>query len=236
MKARSEQLAAAGSSASPNNRPKSPVRRLPPEQRRAMILDRAIVFFAEYGLTAQTRALANACGVAQRLLYRYFPSKSALLAEVYDKGILQPFQTDWIKLLKDESRPLDERLNAFYRAYYADVLTRRWLRLFLYASLADARMAPDYIRTVIMDMLETIVRVTARDQGVRLPRDIVVLHEIGWVLHGAISHLAIRRHLYAASKALPVERVIALHVRAFVASFADVVAEARSQEAARRTA
>ncbi len=234
MKARSEHLA--GNAPAQRPKRKGPVPRMPPEQRRAQILDRAIVFFAEYGLTAQTRALANACGVAQRLLYRYFPSKSALLTEVYRKGILQPFQTDWIALLKDETRPLDERLNDFYRAYYEEVLTRRWLRLFLYASLADARMAPDYIRSVIMDMLETIVRVTARDQRVTLPRDPAVLHEIGWVLHGAISHLAIRRHLYAASKALPVERVIALHVRAFISSFADVVAEARTQPPLRRSA
>ncbi|MGI9423505.1 MAG: TetR/AcrR family transcriptional regulator [Hyphomicrobiaceae bacterium] len=234
MKARSEHLAGASSADKPKS--KAPVPRLPPEQRRAMILERAIEFFAEYGLTAQTRALANACGVTQRLLYRYFPSKAALLSEVYKKGILQPFQKDWIKLLKDESRPLDERLNTFYHDYFREVLTRRWLRLFLYASLADARMAPEYIRSVIMEMLETIVRVTARDQGVNLPRDPAVLHEIGWVLHGAVSHLAIRRHLYEASQGLPVERVIALHVRAFVASFPDVVAEARGQRAPSRQA
>src|SRR6185312_1087476 len=59
------------------------VTRLPPAERRAKILDRATDFFAEYGLTAQTRALAASCGVAQRLLYRYFPSKSQLLDEVY---------------------------------------------------------------------------------------------------------------------------------------------------------
>ena len=55
------------------------VARMAPAERKAMILARAIDFFAEYGLTAQTRALAAACGVAQRLLYRYFPSKAALL-------------------------------------------------------------------------------------------------------------------------------------------------------------
>jgi AcrR family transcriptional regulator len=50
--------------------------RMAPADRKAMILSRATEFFAEYGLTAQTRALAAACGVAQRLLYRYFPSKA----------------------------------------------------------------------------------------------------------------------------------------------------------------
>jgi hypothetical protein len=41
------------------------VARMAPADRKAMILTRATEFFAEYGLTAQTRALAAACGVAQ---------------------------------------------------------------------------------------------------------------------------------------------------------------------------
>src|SRR5258708_33744603 len=52
--------------------------RLPPAERRARILASATDYFAEYGLTAQTRALAAPCGVAQRLLSPYFPPKPRL--------------------------------------------------------------------------------------------------------------------------------------------------------------
>jgi hypothetical protein len=36
-------------------------------------------------------------------------------------------------------------------------------------------------------------------------------------LHGAISHFAIRRHLYGASGQMPSEQIIELHVRVFLA-------------------
>ncbi len=194
--------------------------RLPPAERRAKILASAADFFAEYGLTAQTRALAAACGVAQRLLYRYFPSKAALLDEVYREAIVSPFKAVWLVQLRDRSGPLEQRLLEFYRNYYDTVLTRRWLRLFLYASLAEARMAPDYISAIVFELLETIVREAAHEMKVELPKDPALLHEVGWTLHGAVSHLAIRRHLYGASLDVAEQRVLALHVRGFLGGFA----------------
>ena len=200
------------------------VPRLPPAERRAQILARASEFFAEYGLTAQTRALAAACGVAQRLLYRYFPSKAALLDEVYREAIVSPFKAVWLVQLRDRSGSFEQRLLAFYQNYYRTVLTRKWLRLFLYASLAEARMAPDYISVIVFDLLETIVREAAHEQRVELPKDPALVHEVGWMLHGAVSHLAIRQHLYNASLDVAEERVLALHVRGFLAGFAALAA------------
>src|SRR5262245_51524591 len=142
VKARSELLI--GTAAPARAKTAGPVPRLPADQRKAMILARASDFFAEYGLTAQTRPLAAARGVTQRLLYRYFPSKAALLAAVYGEAIVAPFKAVWIVQLKDRKQPIEQRLFAFYRNYYREVLTRKWLRLFLYASLAEATMAPDY--------------------------------------------------------------------------------------------
>ena len=201
-----------------------------PEQRRALILQRAIEFFAEYGLTAQTRALADACGVAQRLLYRYFPSKAALLSEVYNEAIASPFKAVWRVQLKDRSRPWEERLTTFYISYFNELLTRRWLRLFLYASLAEARMAPDYNQAILLDTLELVVAETAADQNVDLPKDIALLHELAYILHGTVSHFAIRRHIYSASRHVPVDKIIAMQVRSFLAGFASAAAAARALE------
>ena len=208
--------------------------RLPPAERRARILARATDFFAEYGLTAQTRALAAACGVAQRLLYRYFPSKAALLDDVYREAIVSPFKAVWLVQLRDRGRPLEQRLLEFYQNYYDTVLTRKWLRLFLYASLAEARMAPDYISAIVFELLETIVREAAHEMKVDLPKDPALLHEVGWMLHGAVSHLAIRRHLYSASPDVAEQRVLALHVRGFLGGFASLAARARDFEAVAR--
>lgn len=229
MKARSQLLSGVGQPARRNN--KKPIPRMAPEQRRALILQRAIEFFAEYGLTAQTRALAAACGVAQRLLYRYFPSKAALLSEVYSKAIESPFKAVWRVQLKDRTQPWDKRLIAFYISYFNELLTRRWLRLFLYASLAEVRMAPDYNQAILLEALEIIAVETAADQKIELPRDRALLHELAYILHGTVSHFAIRRHIYGASQKVVVDQIIAMQVRSFLASFASAAAEARAIEA-----
>lgn len=227
MRARSDLLSGA---ARPKKNEKQVIRRMAPAERKAMLLARATDFFAEYGLTAQTRALADACGVAQRLLYRYFPSKSALLKEVYEEAIVAPFKAVWLVQLKDRSQPLETRLTVFYQLYYEAVLTRKWLRLFLYASLAEARMAPDYIQAIIMEILDTIVVEAACDRHLDLPRSRAIRNEIAWTLHGAVSHFAIRRHLYTASQNVAVDDVLALHIRAFLVAFPEIVAEARGRE------
>jgi AcrR family transcriptional regulator len=228
VRARSELVSGAASRR--QSKKAAPALRLPPAQRKALILARASEFFAEYGLTAQTRALAEACGVTQRLLYRYFPSKAALVAEVYGEAIVAPFKAVWLVQLKDRSQPVEERLCTFFSNYYREVLTRKWLRLFLYASLAEATMAPDYTQAIILEMLEVIVAEVAREQGVSVPRQRRIVHEIGWVLHGTVVHFAIRRHIYGLSKEVDEDKVIALHVRSFIAGFAATVEAAKAGE------
>ena len=198
-------------------------RRMPRAERKAQILATAAEFFANHGLTAQTRRLADACGISQRLLYRFFPTKEVLVAEVYRSEILGHFKGHWFAQLQDRTRPMEERLLGFYQEYLATVLTRSWLRLFMYASLADARMAPDYIASIVRQLLETIVTEVAHEQQVELPEEAPVRHEIGWALHGAISHYAIRRHLYGASDDVAEEVVVRMHVRLFLSGFSGML-------------
>ncbi len=228
MKAKSDLLAAARRSTEPRTKPRKPrPPRLPKEERRAQILAQAVKFFAEYGLTAQTRALAESCGVSQRLLYSFFPSKAALLEEVYRSEIAGPFKAIWFADLKDRSHTVEQRLVRFYNEYYDTVTTRRWLRLFLYASLAEMEMAPAYIAAIVTHMLEIIVAEAAHEQGLKVPADPAMVQEVGWILHGAISHLAIRRHVYANANPLPAHDVVALHIRAFVAGLPAVLPAAK---------
>jgi len=57
--------------------------RLDPDERRAQLLSAARKVFADKGLAgASTRDIAREAGVSEGLLYRYFPSKTALHAEV----------------------------------------------------------------------------------------------------------------------------------------------------------
>lgn len=218
MKAKSDLLTSIRQKSAPAG--KSPARRatvrMPAAERRAQILKKAFEFFSEYGLTAQTRALADACGVSQRLLYSVFPNKSALINAVYETEIAGVFKAVWFIQLRDRSKPMEQRLNAFYREYYSAVVTRRWMRLFLYASLAEVEIAPTYIASIVMHLLETLMEEAVHEAGLRMPEDHAQLQEIGWILHGAVSHLAIRRHIYQDKTPFAAEKVIEMQVKSFL--------------------
>lgn len=192
-------------------------------ERRAQILTTASEFFAENGLTGPTRRLADAAGVSQRLLYRFFPTKEDIVAEVYREEILGAFKGRWFADLQDRSRPVEQRIRQFYVDYLDTTLTRKWMRLFLYASLADSSMAPDYIASIVTQLLEVLISEAAAELGVTLPDDRATVHEMAWTLHGAISHYAIRRHIYKASQQVPEDVVVAMHVSMFLAGLGPMV-------------
>ena len=223
MKAKSDKLKAMrrDTSAKPEAKAtpslRKPTARMPARERRAQILEKAFEFFSENGLTAQTRALADACGVSQRLLYSIFPSKADLISAVYEAEIAGPFKAIWFVRLRDRQEPLQKRLVNFYSEYYNAILTRRWLRLFIYSSLAEVEIAPTYIAEIVRNLLQTITEEAAFDASVTPPSDPALMQEIGWVLHGNISHLGIRRHVYKDTTSVPVEKVIDMHVTAFLA-------------------
>ncbi|MCR5857511.1 TetR/AcrR family transcriptional regulator [Mesorhizobium sp. J428] len=97
------------------NERQAPARkRYAPSERRRMILDGAISFFAEYGLDGSTHLLAKHLGVTQPLIYQYFPSKEDLIDAVYEEVFRGRWSSRWDTLLADRARPLEERLNAFF--------------------------------------------------------------------------------------------------------------------------
>jgi len=187
-----------------------------PQDRRRQILDMAAEFFAENGLAAQTRGLAAACGISQRLLYRYFPTKEALLDEVYRTAIAGPFKAMWFAELVDRRLSVEARLIRFYKDYFSTVFTSKWLRLFMHSSLADTGMAPTYTSSIILQLLETIVIEAAHEQSIPIIADKDLQHEIGWTLHGALSHYAIRRHLYGFTQHATEDAVLAIHIAQFL--------------------
>jgi AcrR family transcriptional regulator len=204
---------------------KPPRRRLTHEERKALILDRAADYLSENGFPVRTRRLAAAAGISQRLIYYFFPNKSALIDEVYNSAIQGPFKAIWFVELADRSRPIEDRLRAFYKDYFTTILTRRWTRLLLYSSFSKQNLAPKYIQLIILRLLETIVAEVAAEKEVTLPSDKAIVHEIGWILHGAVSHLAIRRHLFHANLTVPEELVVNTQISAFLGGFG-AVAEA----------
>ncbi|WP_341860815.1 TetR/AcrR family transcriptional regulator [Gymnodinialimonas sp. 57CJ19] len=183
----------------PTEPPKQPRRRLSSEERRQEFLTKAIEFFAQEGFESSTRELARRLGVTQPLLYRYFPSKSDLIAEVYDAVYVKRWQDEWGTLLRDRSRPLRERLVEFYDAYTEVVFHNDWMRIFLFSGLKGVDINRRYMQLVRERILEPILQEIRFDAGLDSldPSDEEV--EAAWIMHGGIYYYGVRTLIYEVS-------------------------------------
>ena len=167
-------------------------RRLPPDERRRRIVSGAVAFFAERGLDGTTRDLARALGITQSLLFKYFPSKAELLEAVYAEVYLDRMSPEWPAMLSDRSRPLRERMLAFYNAYSRLIFERSWMRIFMFSGLAGAELNRRYLEHLAGVILRPLLEeLHAAAPGPRRPD----MEDI-WNLHGGIVYIGIRRHIY----------------------------------------
>ena len=96
------------------------------EQRRAQLIDAALDLFSERGFEATRVAdIAQAAGVAQGLLYHYFPTKEALLAAIIERHGPLPLLTELLATPPD--RPVRETLLQLSSRIYAFIQERRTL-------------------------------------------------------------------------------------------------------------
>jgi AcrR family transcriptional regulator len=170
--------------------------RLPPEERKAQFINKAVEFFSQEGFDSSTRQLAAKLNVTQPLLYRYFPSKDDLINQVYEAVYMGRWDDNWDKLLRDQSKSLEERLNIFYQQYTAKVFEDKWLRIFLFSGLKGIEINKRYLKFVQENVIQVIgdqylkaykpqqLRLTDREQ------------EIIWVTHGSLIYYGIRKHVY----------------------------------------
>ena len=140
-------------------------RRLTPEAREREIVEAAADFFAEVGLDGQTRELAARLGVTQPLIYRYFPSKQALIDRVYEEVYLNRWDTAREQALHDRALPLRDRLVNFYHHYVTELLTERWLRIYLYAALEHGGLNRRHVELIEHRVLRPICAELAAAAG-----------------------------------------------------------------------
>ncbi len=87
------------------------------DRARASILDAAAAVFAGRGEGASLADIAQAAGVARSTLYRYFPSRDALLAALTDSGAREVDRR--LTELRDSTIPVPEALARLTRALLA---------------------------------------------------------------------------------------------------------------------
>ena len=177
--------------------------RLDPATRRQQILDAAIAYFAEAGFGVQTRELTRRIGVSQPLLYRYFPSKQDLIQAVFDAVFMRRWDPSWEKLLHDKTLDLRERLRQFYVQYAKATYRPEWIRIYMYAGLADMGFNRNYLtmvrKKILINMCEEfrtafVPAKLLKDAPPITNREV----ELAWNLHGSMFYWAVRQHIFGA--------------------------------------
>ncbi|MGU7815479.1 TetR/AcrR family transcriptional regulator [Burkholderia sp. AW49-1] len=175
----------------------TPGRRLAPEARERQIVEKAIEHFATHGFSGSTRELARQIGVTQPLLYRYFPSKEALIDRVYDE--VYTWSPDWEKMIADRTVPLQERLVAFYRAYAQTILRREWIRTFIFAGLSREGFNTRYLSRLRERVFLPVLRELRHEYDIATPATEAQRNaeiELVWSLHASIFYFGVRKWVY----------------------------------------
>ncbi len=189
--------------------------RLQRAEREKLFLSEAIAFFAEAGFGGDTKALAQRLGVTQSLLYRYFPSKDALIERVFDEIFLTNFNPLWEEMLTDRTQGVQTRLMTFHRDFARVHLRRDRVRLSLFFALRGWDMS-SYFR-LMRDRVYVPIAVSLREYAGEPPLAEAPLRqpevELGKAAVEKIQYYGIRKWVYNLSDLPPIESLIDISVR-----------------------
>lgn len=195
-------------------------KRLAPQERERQIVVKAVEYFATHGFSASTRDLAKEIGVTQPLLYRYFPSKEALVDRVFHEVYLSRWEVKWEELLRDRGISLRERMMGFYQQYARVILKSDWIRIFIFAGLAREGINQRYLERLRERIFNVVLAELRHEFGLAEPTPQQYEDEIEfiWSLHASIFYVGVRKWIYALDVPADQERMIAQKVDAFLAS------------------
>lgn len=203
-----------------------PVRRnLPAHERKRALLDAALDIFSEKGMCITVQELADRVRVTQPLVHRYFPAKADLLTAIKDTLQNAHWHSEWSEILSERSKPLDERVMAFYRSYLPYVFSDRWYRGFLFAALEEPAFAQAYVDHFFSELLMVLVNETRIHFGFPEIEEIPASEreiELAWGMHSTAVFVGIRRHVYHIPGPSDVDATMLDQMRAYL-MFAPVV-------------
>lgn len=208
----------------------TPRRRLAPEDREHQIVQAAIGFFARHGFEASTRELARELDVTQPLLYRYFPTKEALVDRVYEEVFVRRWNPEWDEWLADRGQPLDVRLKRYLKDYARFVLRSEWVRIFMYAGLSRAGINQKYLARLRERHFVLIARELRHAFDVPPPRNADEEDEeveLVWAMHSSVFYIGVRKWIYDQPAPRALDRLIDLRVDAFLSGVPQVLKRER---------
>jgi AcrR family transcriptional regulator len=163
------------------------------------------------------RDLAQRLRISHSLLFRYFPTKDALIDRVYDRIFLRRWNPEWDRLLAEEPVSFANRLKRFYREYLDAIHHPEWVRTFMYGGLAGVNINQRYlglIRSKVITPVALELELHTHGAKSAQPSDEAV--ELSWGLHGQIFYLAIRRWVYGARITTGRDEYVSLAVDTFL--------------------
>jgi len=196
--------------------------------REQQIAREAVRFFAEVGFDGDTRQLAQRLGVTQSLIYKYFPSKAALIDRVYEEVYLGRWDPYWETVILDRTLPLEERLTKLYVAYAQAALTWDWVRIFMFSGLRGESINQKYLELLRKRILEPIAIEVRHALGLpaveRVPLQEAEI-ELIWSINARIFYFGQREWIFKVPVSGSIEDLIALTIRHFVAGARVVLPE-----------
>lgn len=203
-------------------------KRMSRENRRKMILDAAIDFFADEGFDGSTHQLAARMGVTQPLIYSYFPNKEDLVKAVYEHVFIGQWRSEWDEILTDRTRPIRERLCDFYKSYTEVIHQPEWMRIYLQSGLRALDINRWYISMIEERIIERLCIELRLECGYSNPAELPISPEemeTLWTFHGGIFYYGVRRYVYQVPVSADFERVIKASITALLDGFPALFAE-----------
>ncbi len=183
------------------------------------MVENAIAIFSQSGFSASTRELANALGVTQPLLYRYFATKEDLIERVYDEVFFRPWNTDWEVWLADRSSSLGDRLRRYLKDYAQFVTRSNLVRLHMYAGLAGSVLVHRFIDNLREKHFKVIARELRHEYGISEPagpEEETDEIELVWSTHSSVFYMGVRQWIYGLPPPSNIERTIDIIVDCFL--------------------
>ncbi len=209
---------------------------LPAAERERQIVEAAASFFAERGFEGQTRELAKTMAITHSAIFRYFPSKEALIERVYEHVFLSRWDPRWKGLIVDRSQPLEARLIRFYREYTERIFDSEWVRIFIFSGLKGHSMTRRYVKLVRDQLIRSACAELRAELGLAPVSELPIStreEEAFWGLHGTVFYIAIRKFIYCVPVPGELNKTIEDSVRGFLTGMATLAPECCRTEAAK---
>jgi AcrR family transcriptional regulator len=132
---------------------------LPPDQRRAAIVDATVPLLLAHGPNVSTRQIAEAAGVAEGTIFRVFPDKEAVVAAAIEAAV-DPLPLMTALRGIDLSQPLEARLTQA-----VDLIQRRVTGIWQLLAAIGLERAPDFKKMRRLDELSALASLFEPDRG-----------------------------------------------------------------------